>query len=83
MPSVARDAGEFNGRERERGGGAYGSFENAVLVVLHTLMVSISVSTMSSRCVVRAAPSVAGPLPGTPTRSVMSKMMLVKPSLSR
>jgi hypothetical protein len=54
-----------------------------VLLVLHTFTVSSSESTMSSKWVVIAAPSVAGPLPGKPTRSVMSKMMLVKPSLSR
>jgi hypothetical protein len=72
----------MEGRLGERGK-TYGSLLNCVLVVLHTLMVSVSESTISSRCVVMAAPSVAGPLPGRPTRSVMSKMMLVKPSLSR
>ena len=61
----------------------YGSLENCVLLVFHTLTVSSSESTMSSRCVVKAAPSTAGPVPGRPTRSVMSKMILVKPSLSR
>ena len=65
------------------GGETYGSLEYLVSLVLHTLTVSISESTTSSRWVVMAAPSVAGPLPGRPTRSVMSKMMDVKPSLSR
>lgn len=62
---------------------AYGSLENCVLDVFHTCTMSISLATMSSRCVVRAAPSTAGPEPGRPTRSVMSKMIDVKPSLSR
>lgn len=69
--------------ERSRRGRTHGSFENCVLDVFHTLTVSSSESTMSSRWVVRAAPSMAGPVPGRPTRSVMSKMILVKPSLSR
>ena len=60
-----------------------GSLENTVLDVLHTFTVSLSESTISSRWVVIAAPSTAGPVPGKPTRSVMSKMMLVNPSLSR
>lgn len=60
-----------------------GSLENTVLEVFQTLTVSMSESTISSRWVVKAAPSTAGPEPGRPTRSVMSKMMLVKPSLSR
>lgn len=67
-----------NGRE----GATYSSFENSVSVEFHTLTVSTSVPTSSSRCVVRALPSISGELPGPPTRSVMSKMMLVKPSLS-
>ena len=71
------------GEERRDGRMAYGSFENMVSLVLHTLTVSWSESTMSSRCVVNAAPSTAGPLPARPTRSVISKIMLVKPSLSR
>jgi hypothetical protein len=72
------------GLGRERGvKNAYGSLENCVLDVFHTFTVSISLATMSSRCVVRAAPSTAGPVPGRPTRSVMSKMIDVKPSLSR
>lgn len=65
------------------GKGTNGNLENCVLDVFQTFTVSMSESTMSSRCVVRAAPSTAGPLPATPTRSVISKMMLVKPSLSR
>ena len=62
---------------------AYGRREKTVSLVLQTFTVSVSESTMSSRCVVMAAPSMAGPLPGSPTRSVISKMMLVKPSVSR
>jgi hypothetical protein len=61
----------------------YGRLENCVSVVLQTLSRSESESTMSSRWMVSAAPSVASVLPAGPTRSVMSKMMLVKPSLSR
>jgi len=61
----------------------YDIFENRVLAVLQTLTVSSSESTMSSRCVVKARPSISGEEPGPPTRSVMSKMMEVKPSLSR
>jgi hypothetical protein len=61
----------------------YGNLENKVLVVLQTFRVSIPESAISSRWIVKAAPSVASVLPGGPTRSVMSKMMLVKPSLSR
>lgn len=56
---------------------------NFVGRVLHTCTVSISLLTISSRWVVRAAPSIAIPVPSMPTRSVMSKMMDVKPSLSR
>jgi len=67
----------------EKSGQTYGSLENRVALELHTLTVSVSESTISSRWVVMAAPSVAAPLPGSPTRSVMSKIMLVKPSLSR
>lgn len=61
---------------------AYSSLEKTVSVEFHTLTVSTSVPTSSSRCVVRALPSISGELPAPPTRSVMSKMMLVKPSLS-
>jgi hypothetical protein len=67
----------------EMGRSIYGSFENLVSVIDHTLTVSKSESTMSSRWVVIAAPSVAAPEPDVPTRSVMSKMILVKPSLSK
>jgi len=63
-------------------------WEKDVSVVFQTLTVSASSPTSSSRCVVRARPSVsrlsvAEEEAGEgPTRSVMSKMMLVKPSLS-
>lgn len=63
--------------------GTNGNLLNIVLDVLHTLTISVSESTISSRWVVSAAPSIAGPEPGWPTRSVMSKIMDVKPSLSR
>lgn len=56
--------------------------EKDVSVVFHTLTVSTSSPTSSSRCVVKARPSISGLLPAGPTRSVMSKMMLVKPSWS-
>ena len=55
---------------------------NSVSAVFQILTVLMSEPTMSSRCVVMARPSISGPEPGSPTRSVMSKMMLVKPSLS-
>ena len=61
---------------------AHSSRENWVGVVFQTLTVSMSSPTSSSRWVVRARPSISAPEPGPPTRSVMSKMMLVKPSLS-
>lgn len=61
---------------------AYSRRVNSVSAVFQILTVSMSVPTMSSRCVVMARPSISGPEPGPPTRSVMSKMMLVKPSLS-
>lgn len=54
-----------------------GSLENCVFDVLQTLTVSTSESTRSSRWVVMAAPSTAAPEPEVPTRSVISKMMLV------
>lgn len=58
--------------------------------MFQTLTVSASSPTSSSRCVVRARPSVSRLVLVEeeeeedlgPTRSVMSKMMLVKPSLS-
>lgn len=55
---------------------------NSVSAVFQILTLSMSEPTMSSRCVVMALPSISGPEPALPTRSVMSKMMLVKPSLS-
>lgn len=61
----------------------YGNLENLVSVIDQTFTVSRSESTISSKCVVMAAPSVAGLEPAVPTRSVMSKMILVKPSLSK
>jgi len=73
----------FGGRRGRRRRNTHGSLENCVLDVFHTFTVSISLATMSSRWVVKAAPSTAGPVPGRPTRSVISKMMDVKPSLSR
>ena len=63
----------------------YGRWENCVSVVFHTLTVSASLPTRSSKCMVIAWPS-SSRLdlcdPEASTRSVMSKMMLVNPSLS-
>lgn len=56
--------------------------ENCVSVVFHTLTVSASSPTSSSRCIVKALPSISALLPAGPTRSQISNMMLVKPSLS-
>jgi hypothetical protein len=69
--------GRFMGRT------TYDNFENTVFAVFQTLTVSSSESTISSRCVVKARPSISGEDPGPPTRSVMSKIIEVKPSLSR
>lgn len=57
-------------------------FVNSVSAVFQILTVSMSDPTMSSRCVVMARPSISGLEPGPPTRSEISKMMLVNPSLS-
>lgn len=60
----------------------YSSLLNSVSAVFQILTVSMSEPTISSRCAVIARPSISGPVPDSPTRSVMSKIMLVKPSWS-
>lgn len=72
--------GHLKGKGGEK---TYSSLVNRVSVVFHTLTVSTSSPTSSSRWVVSARPSSSsevGPL--GPTRSVISTMMEVKPSLS-